>query len=114
MYLIEAVNQIDDSCLAGSRSTYKGYLLSWIGVDVNVKEYLFLLGVAEVNILKVHITLGIFQRDGTFIHLGCCIHQCKDALSTDRGIEYTVDLLRNLRDRLGKALVQLQKCHDGS
>ena len=57
--LVEAVDKIDDGGLAGACATYEGNLLSGVGVDVDVEEYLLLWGVAEIHIREVHIALRI-------------------------------------------------------
>lgn len=57
LYLVETVDEVDDGGLTGSRASHEGDLLSGVGIDIDIEEYLFLGGIAEVDILEVYVTL---------------------------------------------------------
>ena len=57
LYLVEAVDEVDDGGLACPCASHEGYLLSRVGIDIDIEEYLFLGGVAEINVLEVDVAL---------------------------------------------------------
>ena len=111
MYLVEAVDEVDDGGLACPCASYEGDLLSGIGVDIDVEEYLLLGGVAEIDVLEVDVTLSFFYHPFTIIHFGFGIAEGEDALGSYGGVEHTVDLLTDLCDGTGEVLVELEESH---
>ena len=62
--------------------------------------------------IAVLILFRIDQLHIAIIGLRFLIHQVKDSLRACRRVHYEVDLLADLRDRVGKALVQSHKSHN--
>ena len=112
--VVEAVDEVDDGGLTGSRTTYEGYLLSGVRVDVDIKKNLLFGGVAEVDISEVDIALRIGKFFCSMIHLGLGIHKAEHAFGSDSGVEYGVDLLGDVGDGLGETLVQGEEGHNGT
>ena len=64
LYVIEAVDKVGDRGLAGSRRAYKGYLLPRKGKHFDIVQHHLFVIVAEINIIKHHISLKLHIGGG--------------------------------------------------
>ena len=62
--------------------------------------------------IAVPVFFSIDQLHISIVSLRFLIHQIKDSLRACRRVHYEVDLLADLRDGVGKALIQSHKSHD--
>ena len=56
LHVVEAVDEVDDGGFSGSCTSHESNLLTWVGIDVDIEEHLFLRHIAKINTLKVYIT----------------------------------------------------------
>ena len=110
LHIVKSVDEVDNRRFTGTRSSHEGNLLAGQSIDIDVEEHLLFRHIAEVDVAEVHIAQHrrpIPQCLVAVVLLGFGIHQAEHALSTYRGIEHGVDLLRHVRDGLRETLVQL-------
>ena len=82
--VIEAINEVGNGCLASTCTTHKGNLLVRHGVNVNVKEHLFIRIIAKVHIIELDTTVDLNILVGTV-----CLRDfpCPDARARFAGNE---------------------------
>ena len=62
--IIEAGNQVDHRCLAGTGSADEGQLLSRFSIEINVIQYLFLRYIGEIDIVEPYIAGQAYKPFG--------------------------------------------------
>ena len=104
--LVEAVDEVGDSGLSGTRSAHKGNLLAGVRGEGYVVKHLLFRYITKVHVLEGNLSLDVFQLLFSVIHFRLLVQQGVQAVRSRSGHHDGIDLVGDGRYGPGEVALQ--------